>query len=155
MSTIEKSIDVDVPVRAAYDQWTQFETFPEFMAGVESVQQVTDTRLHWKAEIAGVTREWDAEIVDQQPDQRITWRSTDGTTNAGTVSFSEATPGTRVTLRLEFEPDGIVEKTGDVLHIVDRRAEGDLERFKAFIESRMVPTGAWRGDVRPGDVPTA
>lgn len=154
MSTIEKSIDVDVPVRAAYDQWTQFESFPQFMAGVESVQQLDDTHLHWKAEIGGVTREWDAEVVDQQPDERVTWRSTDGTTNAGTVSFAEKAPGTRVTLRLEFEPEGIVEKTADVLNIVDRRAEQDLERFKAFIEERNgAPTGAWRGEVRPGDNP--
>ena len=155
MSTIEKSINVDVPVRAAYDQWTQFETFPEFMAGVESVRQVSDTLLHWTAEIGGVTREWHAEIVDQQPDERITWRSVDGTTNAGTVSFAAVGTATRVTLRIEFEPEGIVEKAGDILHVIDRRTQGDLERFKAFIEDRLVPTGAWRGDVRPGDAPTA
>jgi uncharacterized membrane protein len=151
VSTIEKSIEVDVPVRTVYDQWTQFESFPRFMAGVESVRQLDDTHLHWKAEIAGVSREWDAEIVDQTPDERVTWRSTDGTTNAGTVSFAAADAGTRVTLRLEFAPEGIVEKVGDALNLVDRRAEGDLERFKEFIESRGAETGAWRGDVRPGD----
>ncbi len=152
MSTIEKSVTVDVPVRTAYDQWTQFETFPEFMEGVESVQQVDDTHLHWKAEIAGVTREWDAEIVDQTPDERITWRATQGAHNDGTVSFAPAGDSTRITLRLEYEPEGAVEKVGDVLNIVDRRAEGDLERFKEFIESRGHETGAWRGDVNPGDV---
>lgn len=152
MSTIEKTIDVDAPVRTVYDQWTQFESFPEFMEGVESVRQLDDRRLHWKADIAGVTREWDAEIVDQTPDERVTWRSTDGTTNSGTVSFAPAEPGTRVTLRLEFEPEGIVEKVGDALNVIDRRAEGDLGRFKEFIESRGTETGAWRGQVDPGDV---
>jgi uncharacterized membrane protein len=151
MSTIEKTIDVDVPLHTAYDQWTQFETFPEFMEGVEDVRQIDDTHVHWKAEIAGVTREWDAEIVNQMPDQQLTWRSTDGTTNGGTVSFAPAEPGTRVTLRLDFEPEGILEKAGDVLGIVERRAEGDLERFKSFIEERGTETGAWRGEVSQGE----
>src|SRR5690606_25558377 len=135
-----------------YDQWTQFESFPRFMEGVESVRQVDDRHLHWKAEIAGVKREWDAEIVDQTPDERVTWRATDGTTNAGTVAFAPAAAGTRVTLRLEFEPEGIVEKAGDALNFVDRKAAGDLERFKEFIEGRGVETGAWRGEVKPGEV---
>lgn len=152
MSTIEKTVDVEVPVRTAYAQWTQFESFPQFMEGVEQVRQLDDTHVHWRAEIAGVTREWDAEIVDQTPDERITWRSTDGTTNQGTVSFAPLAPGSRVTLRLDFEPDGIVEKTGDVLGIVERRAEGDLKRFKSFIEGRGVATGDWRGEVDPGRV---
>ena len=152
MSTIEKTVEVAVPVSTAYDQWTQFESFPEFMEGVESVQQLDDKRLHWKAEIAGVKREWDAEIVDQTPDERITWRATDGTTNAGTVSFASADPtSTRVTLRLEFEPEGMVEKAGDVLKLVDHRAKGDLDRFKHFIEQRGSETGGWRGEVNPGD----
>jgi uncharacterized membrane protein len=151
MSTIEKSIHVDVPVKQAYNQWTQFESFPQFMEGVESVRQVDDTHLHWKAEVAGVTREWDAEIVDQTPDERITWRSMEGTKNDGTVSFAPDTPvGTRVTLRLEYEPEGVVEKAGDVLNIVERRSQKDLERFKDFIESRGSETGAWRGEVKPG-----
>ena len=149
MSTIEKSIDVAVPVRTAYDQWTQFESFPRFMEGVESVTQLDDKRLHWKAEIAGVTREWDAEIVDQTPDQQITWRATDGTENAGTVTFTPADGGTRVSLRMDYEPDGLVEKAGEVLHIVEHRAEGDLERFKEFIELRGTETGEWRGEVLP------
>jgi uncharacterized membrane protein len=151
MSTIEKTVHVDVPVQQAYNQWTQFESFPQFMEGVESVKQVDDTRLHWKAEIAGVTREWDAEIVDQTPDERITWRSMAGTKNDGTVSFASDGDGARVTLRLEYEPEGLVEKSGDLLDIVDRRTEADLERFKGFIESRDRETGAWRGDVSPTD----
>ncbi|MDQ4054014.1 MAG: SRPBCC family protein [Actinomycetota bacterium] len=151
MSTIEKSIHVEVPVQQAYNQWTQFETFPQFMEGVESVTQVDDRHLHWKAEIAGVSREWDAEIVDQTPDERITWRSIEGTKNDGTVSFAPDKPiGTRVTLRLDYEPEGAVEKVGDVLDIVERRSQKDLERFKDFIESRGAETGAWRGEVKPG-----
>ncbi|WP_408898912.1 SRPBCC family protein [Nocardioides sp. R1-1] len=154
MSTIEKSVTVDVPVRTAYDQWTQFETFPSFMEGVEEVRQLDDTHLHWRADIAGVHREWDAEIVDQTPDERITWRALDGTKNDGTVSFApdELGQSTRITLRMEFEPEGIVEKAGDALNIIDRRTEGDLERFKKFIEARGTETGAWRGDVKPGDM---
>lgn len=152
MSTIEKSITVDVPLRTAYDQWTQFESFPKFMSGVDEVRQLDDKHLHWKANIAGVTREWDAEIVDQTPDERITWRAVDGTTNAGTVSFAalDAARST-VTLRLEFEPEGIVEKAGDTLHLVDHRVSGDLERFKQFIEKQGGATGGWRGEVKPGD----
>lgn len=149
MSTIEKSIDVAVPVRTAYDQWTQFESFPRFMEGVESVTQLDDKRLHWRAEIAGVTREWDAEIVDQTPDQQITWRATDGTENAGTVTFTPAEGGTRVSLRMDYQPEGLVEKAGDLLHLVEHRAQGDLERFKEFIELRGTETGEWRGEVRP------
>jgi uncharacterized membrane protein len=129
MSTIEKTIEVDVPVRTAYDQWTQFEEFPQFMEGVESVRQIDDKTVHWTAEIAGVKREWDAEIVDQKPDERVTWRAIDGAQNDGTVSFAEAAPGTRVTLRLEFEPEGFVESAGDALNIVERRVAGDLDRF--------------------------
>ncbi|TWG90244.1 polyketide cyclase/dehydrase/lipid transport protein [Nocardioides sp. J9] len=154
MSTIQKTIHVDVPVRTAYDQWTQFESFPKFMQGVEQVDQLDDKRLHWRADIAGVHREWDAEIVHQEPDERITWRALDGTTNHGTVSFAadDAGAGTRVTLEMEFEPEGIVEKVGDALNIVDKKAEGDLERFKEFIEARGAETGGWRGSVSPTDV---
>ena len=151
MSTIEKTVGVDVPVRTAYDQWTQFESFPQFMEGVESVEQVDDKHLHWKAEIAGVTREWDAEIVDQTPDERITWRAVGGTKNDGTVSFAPKSMegATEVTLRVDYEPDDVVEKAGDALHLVERRVEGDLKRFKEFIESRGTETGQWRGEVKP------
>lgn len=152
MSTVQKSITVDVPVRTVYDQWTQFETFPKFMEGVESVRQLDDKRLHWTAEIAGVTREWDAEIVDQTPDQRITWRSVGGAKNDGTVGFRSDTDDptcTVIDLRLDFEPEGFTEKAGDMLKVIDRRAQGDLKRFKEFIESRGTETGGWRGEVKP------
>jgi uncharacterized membrane protein len=148
MSTVEKSIEVNVPVRTVYDQWTQFEEFPRFMEGVEQVVQLDDTHLHWVAEIAGVKREWDAEITDQVPDQRIAWRAVGGETNAGAVTFQpNGTNSTRVTLAIDFEPDDLVEKMGDKLGFVSKRTEGDLERFKSFIESRGVETGAWRGEV--------
>jgi uncharacterized membrane protein len=149
MSVIEKSVEVEVPLRAAYDQWTQFEDFPRFMEGVERVEQLDDKRLHWKAKIAGVAREWDAEIVDQTPDQQIAWRATAGTKNDGTVLFAPTDDGTRVTLRLDFEPEGAVEKAGDMLQLVDHRVSGDLDRFKEFIEKRGHETGGWRGEVKP------
>ena len=148
MSTIEQSVEVNVPVRTAYNQWTQFEEFPRFMEGVEEVHQVTDTRLHWIAEIAGVHREWDAEITEQTPDQRIAWKSTDGTENSGVVTFHRLSDGeTKVTLQMGFDPEGFTEKAGDLLGIVRMRTKGDLERFKDFIEERGGETGAWRGEV--------
>ena len=148
MSTIEQSIDVAVPVRTAYDQWTQFEDFPQFMEGVEKITQLSDTRTHWVTEIAGVTREFDAEITEQEPDQRIAWTSVDQPKQAGVVTFHRLDDSlTRVMLQLDFEPEGLVEKAGDVLGIVKSRAKGDLERFKTFIEERGTETGAWRGEV--------
>jgi uncharacterized membrane protein len=148
MSEKQQSIDVDVPVSVAYNQWTQFEEFPQFMDGVESVTQLDDRRLHWVAEIAGTRREWDAEIVDQEPDQRIAWRSLDGTGNAGIVWFEPVGPDqTRITLELDVEPDDLVERIGDKLGFVSKQAEGDLKRFKDFIESRGRETGAWRGQI--------
>ena len=148
MSTVEKSIEVEVPVSTVYNQWTQFEEFPQFMEGVESVTQLDDTRLHWVAEIAGTSREWDAEIIDQQPDRRIAWRSIDGAGNGGIVTFQPVGPSTtQVSLQMEFEPEGLAENIGDKLGFVSKRTEGDLERFKSFIESRGVETGAWRGQV--------
>jgi len=152
MTTIEESVEVHVPLRTAYDQWTQFEQFPQFMEGVESVQQVDDTHLHWVAEIAGVRREWDAEITEQRPDERVAWRATEGADNAGVVTFHRIDDGTsKVMLQLDFDPEGFVEQAGDKLGIVRGRAKGDLERFKEFIEERRSETGAWRGEVgRPG-----
>lgn len=148
MDTIEKSITVDVPVRTAYNQWTQFEEFPRFMEGVEEVRQLNDKKMHWRANIGGKTEEWDAEIVEQTPDQRVSWRSTGGAHNAGTVSFQpQGASQTRVTLRLDYKPEGFVENVGDALGLVERRVEGDLERFKEFIESRGSETGAWRGEI--------
>jgi uncharacterized membrane protein len=148
MGTVENSIVVDKPVRMVYDQWTQFEEFPRFMGGVEEVVQRDDSHLHWKASIAGVSREWDAEIVDQEPDRRISWVSTSGFKNDGTVSFDPVeTAATRVTLRMEFQEESLAEKAADALGIAERRVEGDLERFKDFIESRDGETGAWRGEI--------
>jgi uncharacterized membrane protein len=148
MSDHQKSIVVDRPLSTVYNQWTQFEDFPHFMEGVESVTQLDDKRLHWVAEIAGARREWDAEIVDQIPDQRIAWRSLDGTPNAGVVTFEpEGAGSTRVYLDLDVEPDGLIEQIGDKLGFVNKQAEGDLKRFKEFIEARNVETGAWRGSV--------
>ena len=158
MSTrVEKSTTVNVPVRRAYDQWTQFEEFPQFMNGVESVTQVEDDRLDWVAEIAGVRRHWEARILEQVPDRKVAWTATQGTTNAGAVTFEELGGGqTSVTLVLDYEPEGLVEKVGDALNVVERQAEADLERFKAFIESKGDATGAWRGSVgTPGTAGTA
>ncbi|HTL83954.1 MAG TPA: SRPBCC family protein [Acidimicrobiia bacterium] len=149
MSTIEQSIDVQVPVRTAYNQWTQFEAFPQFMEGVDSVKQLDDTHLHWIADIAGIRREWDAEITEQTPDQRIAWRATDGTENAGVVTFHHISDDTtRVMLQLEFDPEGFVEHAGDALGFVRSRTKGDLERYKSYVETRGSETGAWRGEVK-------
>ena len=149
MSSIEESVEVDVPVRVAYDQWTQFEDFPRFMEGVESISQLNDTRTRWKTSVAGVTREFDAEITEQIPDERVAWKSTTGPDQAGVVTFHRLGEGrTKVMLQLDLEPEGIVETVGDKLGFVKRRAAGDMERFKAFIEARGSETGAWRGEVR-------
>jgi uncharacterized membrane protein len=151
MSTIEQSVEVAVPVRTAYDQWTQFEEFPRFMDGVKAVEQLDDTHVRWKAKVAGRRKRWDAEIIEQVPDQRIAWRSTSGARNAGLVTFQPAgTDRTRVTLRMDVEPDDAVERVGDAIGILDRQVHGDLQRFKEFIEERRVATGAWRGTVQDG-----
>jgi uncharacterized membrane protein len=149
MSAVTESVDVSVPVRTAYDQWTQFEEFPRFMDGVEEVRQVSDTMTHWKVEISGVEREFDARITEQLPDERVAWTSTNGSHQAGVVTFHRLDDShTRVTLQLDFQPQGISEKAADKLGIVDRRIKGDLKRFKDFIEGRGgVETGAWRGKV--------
>jgi uncharacterized membrane protein len=148
VSTIEQSVDVEVPVRTAYNQWTQFEEFPRFMEGIEEVNQLTDTKLHWVAKIAGARREWDAQITEQTPDQRIAWKATSGSQNDGVVTFHRIDDGhTRVMLQLDFDPEGFVETAGDMLGIVRARTHGDMDRFKDFIEGRGVETGAWRGEV--------
>jgi uncharacterized membrane protein len=152
MSTIEQSIDINVPVRTAYNQWTQFEEFPRFMEGVEEVRQFDDQRLHWRATIGGRVEEWDALITEQHPDERVAWKNTTGAPNAGVVTFHRlADTKTRVMLQMEYEPHGVVENLGDMLGVVSRRVASDLERFKAFIEARGQETGAWRGEIeRPG-----
>jgi len=148
VSTHEESIDVDVPVSTAYNQWTQFESFPVFMEAVERVDQIGDTMTHWVTKVAGVEREFDAEITEQHPDERIAWRSVDGPSHAGVVTFHRLAPAkTRIMLQMEFAPEGMVEQAGERLGVVNRRLKGDLERFKRFIESRGTETGGWRGDV--------
>ena len=151
MAKIEKDIVVNVPVNTAYNQWTQFESFPEFMEGVKEVVQLDEKRLRWRAEIAGKDQEWEAEITDQVPDRHIAWRSVTGAMNAGSVIFQPAGDGqTKVALELTYEPDEAVEKAGDALGFVERRGSGDLERFKEFIKSRGRETGAWRGEIHDG-----
>jgi hypothetical protein len=151
-SRVEKSIEVDVPLQRAYNQWTQFEQFPQFMAAVEQVKQLSDTMLHWSAKIAGVKREWDARILEQIPDRKVAWAATTGLTNAGSVYFEPLGPNrTGVRLVLEYDPEGFAEKVGDWLNIVSRQAQSDLEKFKELIESRAAETGAWRGTVQGGE----
>jgi len=153
MESIQKSIEIEAPISKFYNQWTQFEEFPHFMEGVERVQQMDDKHLHWVAEIGGKHKEWDAEIVDQQPDRRISWRSTSGTRNAGVVCFEPRDENhTLVTLEMYYEPDNVLEKAGDALGIFSRRVEGDLERFRQFIQERRTETGAWRGEIRGREV---
>ena len=148
MSEVDKSIEVEVPVSTAYNQWTQFESFPEFMEGVKEVKQLGDTRLMWRAEVAGKEKEWEAQITDQVPDQRVAWKAISGAENAGDVKFeSIGDSRTRVNLHLVYDPEGVVENVGDAIGAVSHRVEGDLERFKKFIESRGEETGAWRGEV--------
>lgn len=148
MANIERSIDVNVPVRTAYNQWTQFEEFPKFMEGVQEVKQLDDKHMHWRANIAGKEEEWDAVITEQEPDMRVAWTNTTGARNAGVVTFHHLDDSkTRVMLQLDYEPEGVIENIGSALGFVERRVEGDLKRFKEFIESRDHETGAWRGEI--------
>ena len=152
MPTIEHSIEVNVPVRTAYDQWTQFEEFPRFMEGVEEVRQLDDTHLHWVAEIGGEREEWDAEITEQHPDERIAWTSTSGKGNAGVVTFHRlGDDRSKIMLQLDWESEGMKEKLGSILGQDDRAVKVDLERFKELIEGRGIATGAWRGEVNQGE----
>lgn len=148
MAAVEKSIEVDVPVNVAYNQWTQFEEFPKFMDGVEEVRQIDDTHLRWRAEIGGQHREWEAEITSQIPDEKIAWQSTTGTPNSGIVTFQPAGENrTRIVLSMDVETEGIVEKAAEKMGVIDTQVEEDLARFKNLIESMGVETGAWRGSV--------
>jgi carbon monoxide dehydrogenase subunit G len=148
MATVQESIDVAVPVSTAYNQWTQFESFPRFMEGVESVTQVDDTHNHWKTKIGGVEKEFDTEITDQRPDERIAWRSTGGVNQAGLVTFDKVDAGhTRVNVQFEWDPETFKEKVGSVVGMDNRQVHQDLERFKEFIEGRGGETGAWREEV--------
>ena len=149
MSVIEKSIEINVPVRAAYNQWTQFEEFPKFMEGVKQVKQLDDMHLHWKADVGGKEKEWKAEITEQIPDERIAWTSRGGAINAGVVTFHRLSDSkSKVMLQMEYDPQGFVENVGDAVGVVTQRVQGDLERFKQYIENRGQETGAWRGTVK-------
>lgn len=145
---VDQSVVVNVPVRTAYDQWTQYEEFPHFMGGISEIRQLSDTTLHWVAEIGGVKREWQATILEQVPNQKVAWAATEGATNAGAVYFAPAGAGqTNVRLELEYEPEGVVENVADKVGLVARRVEADLEKFKSFIEDAGYASGAWRGTV--------
>ena len=150
-TNVETSVTVDAPISVVYGQWTRFEEFPQFMGGVQEVHQLTDDRLHWVAEIAGVKREWDATILEQIPDEKVAWAATEGATNAGSVRFSAVgVDRTLVTLTLEYEPEGLIEKAGDQLNIVQRQAESDLEKFKSLMESGEGGSAGWRGSINEG-----
>jgi uncharacterized membrane protein len=153
MSTVEKSIDIDVPVRVAYDQWTQFESFPQFMDGVEEVRQLDATHLHWRAKIGGHVVEWNAVITEQIPEERVAWKATDGTANAGVVTFHRLSDeASRVMVQIEHESEGVMEKVGSALGADSREVKNSLESFKELVESRGSATGAWRGEVEQGRV---
>ncbi len=151
MTSITKSVEVEAPLSVVYNQWTQFEDFPQFMGGVEQVTQLDDTHTHWVTSIGGQQREFDAKITEQHPDERVAWKSTDGTTHAGVITFHRlGETSTRVTAQIDWQPEGLVEKTGAALNFDDRQIDSDLERFKEFIESRGAESGGWRGDVQAG-----
>jgi uncharacterized membrane protein len=148
MQRVEKIIEVDQPIRTVYNQWTQFEEFPKFMAGVREVRQTDDTHLHWQAEVFGKHEEWDAEITEQEPDKRISWKSVSGPLNAGTVRFEPITENrTRVRLVMSYAPDGAIEAAGSALGAVNAQLQTSVQQFKSYIESRGGETGAWRGEV--------
>ncbi len=153
MTHAEKTVEVDVPLRTAYNQWTQFESFPNFMKGVKRVEQLDDKTLHWVAEIGGKDVDWTAEITHQEPDRHIGWRTKSGTPNSGSVKFEKlGDTRTRVTVRIDYTPEGAVEKTGSALGLVSHRIEADLDKFKDFIEKRGTESGGWRGEIRQGEV---
>jgi uncharacterized membrane protein len=151
MEQVEKIVEVACPVNTVYNQWTQFEEFPKFMAGVKEVHQLDDTRLYWHAEIWGKDKEWESQITEQTPDKRISWQSTSGTKNAGTVRFEQVSPSTtRVRLTMSYEPDDTLENLADALGVLDRQVQSSVDDFKDFIEQRNQATGAWRGEVHKG-----
>ena len=151
MERLQKTFEIDVPVRTAYNQWTQFEEFPRFMDGIKEVRQIDDTHQHWRASVGGKEKEWDAELTEQVPDQVIAWRSTSGAPNAGRVEFeSLGTDRTRLVLTMEYEPETALEKAGDAVGVLSRRIDKTVDDFKEFIEQRGRETGAWRGEVHGG-----
>ena len=152
MATIEKSIDVGVPVSVAYDQWTQFEEFPQFMDGIVEVKQLDDTHLQWVADIDGERKQWKAEVIEQEPDRVVAWRSVEGLENCGRVEFEPIDSGTRVSVAVQYDAEGVKESIGALFGVDGRQVASDLESFRELVEAREVPTGAWRGTVESGDV---
>lgn len=153
MSHVERYIDVTVPLETAYNQWTQFKTFPEFMSNIEKIRQEGPTKLYWHANIMGIDKEWEATIVEQLPDQRIAWTNINGVTNSGVVTFHYIDQNiTRVTLQMVYEPENVVEQIGDMLGFVENSIISDLQNFKAYIEAKGHATGAWRGTIQNGQV---
>jgi uncharacterized membrane protein len=151
MASIQESIDVQVPLSTVYNQWTQFEEFPQFMEGVKSVSQLDDTHLRWVAEAGGQEHQWTAEITEQHPDERVAWKAIEGHGNSGVVTFHRlGETETRVTVQIEHETEGMMESLGSALGADSRRVQGDLERFKDIVEGRGVESGAWRGEVEEG-----
>lgn len=151
MSNTTEAIDVHVDIKTVYNQWTQFESFPKFMEGVDEIRQLDATHTHWVTSIGGVTREFDATITEQHPDERVAWKSESGPTHAGVVTFHRLNESTtRVTAQMDIDPEGLAETVADKAGVISRRVKADLGRFKKFIESRDSETGAWRGDVAPG-----
>jgi uncharacterized membrane protein len=154
MSTVEQSIEVEVPVRVAYDQWTQFESFPRFMDGIEEVRQIDDTHLHWRAKVGGHDVEWTAVITEQLPDERIAWKATDGKANAGVVTFHRLSDASsKIMVQIEHESEGVMEKVGSALGADTREVKNGLERFKDLVERQGAASGAWRGTVGGGEIP--
>jgi len=148
MASLHQSIEIDVPVQTAYNQWTQFEDFPSFMENIEEVQQLDDQHLHWRASIGGAEREWETEITEQIPDQRIAWRTVSGAENRGVVKFEPlGADRTLLTVDVEYQPGTVTEKIGDMLGMVSANIEEDLENFKEFIENQGGETGAWRSEI--------
>jgi uncharacterized membrane protein len=148
MASVTESVDVGVPVSTAYNQWTQFEEFPRFMDGVEQVEQLDAMRLHWVAEVGGKRAEWYARITEQHPDERIAWTAEGGKGLSGVVTFHHLSDDrSRVTVQMEWQPEGVVETVGAALGYDSRQVKEDLERFRDMIEARGVETGAWRGEV--------
>jgi uncharacterized membrane protein len=150
LGSVEQSIDLDVPVKTAYDRWTQFEEFPRFMKGIKEIRQIDDTHLHWKAEIGGHVKEWDAEITEQRPEERVAWKATDGSPNAGVVTFHRLSDDqSRLMVQIEYEEEGLLEKVGGALGADTHRVKDDLQRFKELVEAHGA-TGGWRGEVEHG-----
>lgn len=150
MAAVTESVDVQVPVSVAYQQWTRFESFPQFMDGVESVTQLDETHLHWKVTVGGAAREFDTVITEQRLDERVAWKSTDGTIHAGVATFHHLGENTsRVTVQIDWEPEGLAEHAGAVMGLDGHRVKADLARFKEFLEGHDIETGQWRGDLEP------